>query len=141
MIRNLMEILFQFLLILTSYIIDKERSNMLNIDCEIYKDVSKLLGTFDKNKIFCSDSDGIKIYKNILQMLEDKYIISNPQRGLEIIKRCINRCDPKICYYLAQCYEEGIGIEQNKNKAIKLYTKSAEAGNKNAIYRLEFYDK
>ena len=47
-------------------------------------------------------------------------------------------------YNLGYCYENGIGVEENECKAIKLYQKAAEQGYikaRNRIYILQYDDK
>ena len=36
------------------------------------------------------------------------------------------------------CYEDGLGVEKNKVKALELYLKAAELGEKGAAYQLGF---
>ena len=42
---------------------------------------------------------------------------------------------------MALCYENGHGVEQNLNEAIKLYQQSAEKGNAKAQYKMGIFYK
>ena len=49
--------------------------------------------------------------------------------------------DVESTYYLGICYENGLGVEKDDGKALKLYHKAAKQGNAAALYNLAvFYE-
>lgn len=44
---------------------------------------------------------------------------------------------PDAQYYLGLCYENGLGVKKNGNVAAQLFQKSADQGNKRALYKLQ----
>lgn len=50
------------------------------------------------------------------------------QNAVEIIKRSAGTNDILAQYYLAQCYEYGIGMSENKVQAFAMYRRAAERG-------------
>lgn len=68
--------------------------------------------------------------RDILQLVRD--IEENPS-----LKSIVRRS--RIQYYLAQCYNQGIGVEQNFAKAFELYKRSAEQGHADAQYWMGSY--
>src|SRR5690606_7348028 len=50
--------------------------------------------------------------------------------------------DPRAVKYLAQIYEKGLGVEQNKKTAFKYYLRAADLGDRSSRYRVvQLYDK
>ena len=70
-----------------------------------------------------------------------KYIsLGYVQYGFEELKKCASLNGLAAQYYVATCYENGIGVEKNLTEAFKMYRRSAERGLPDAMYHLaSFY--
>lgn len=58
-------------------------------------------------------------------------------KAVECFRRAVEKGDARALYYLGLCYEEGQGVPQDKEKAIKLYRKAARLGNDEAREKLK----
>ena len=72
-------------------------------------------------------SKAITISNNVNNALNSMGI-GNIQDAVNLIIKAANTNDLLAQYYLAQCYEHGIGIPTDKTQAFKLYRKAAERG-------------
>lgn len=74
--------------------------------------------------------------KSALQILDS----GNVQEAIILIKQAANTNDLLAQFYLAQCYENGIGMTEDKTEAFKMYRKAAERGLPTAMKELSrFY--
>lgn len=86
----------------------------------------------------CLSSKAIEINKRIvsaLESIEKGYI----KYGFEELKKSAAVNDLAAQYYLAVCYEHGIGFEKDLNQAFKLYLKAAERGLPDAMYHVVLF--
>jgi len=44
--------------------------------------------------------------------------------------------DTKACFFLGVCYERGIGVARDTDKAVEVYTIAADSGHADAQYNL-----
>lgn len=64
------------------------------------------------------------------------------QYGVEELKKVASTNGLAAQYYLAVCYEHGIGVDQNSTEAFRMYRKAAERGLPDAMYYIaSFYKK
>lgn len=64
------------------------------------------------------------------------------QYGFEELKKAANTNAIAAQYYVAICYEQGIGIEQNEVEAFKMFRKAAERGLPDAMKHIaSYYEK
>jgi TPR repeat protein len=117
---------------------NKESMNQLGhmyehgIGCE--KDINKAIEWYKKS----ADSGNARsMYK--LGMI---YILNNelPEAVLEF-KKSAELKNKEATFHLGHMYEHGFGCEKNMNKAIEWYTKSADSGDANGMYKLALYYK
>ncbi len=72
----------------------------------------------------------------ILEYIRQGYI----QYGLEELNRNATMNSLSAQYYVAVCFENGIGVEKNLDQAFRMYRKAAERGLPDAMYHLaSFY--
>lgn len=72
-----------------------------------------------------------------LEHIEAGYVLY----GVEEIKKMANANSVHAQYFLALCYECGIGVQQDHVSAFRLCRKAAERGLPDAIYRMALYYK
>ena len=63
------------------------------------------------------------------------------QYGFEELKRAAGMNDLAAQYYVAICYENGIGVEKSEMDAFKMFRKAAERGLPDAMYHIASYYK
>ena len=82
----------------------------------------------------------ININKNTISALEH---INNGyvQYGCELLKKTAAVNDLAAQYYMALCYEQGIGMNKDLNQAFKMYRKAAERGLPDAMYHIASFYK
>ena len=89
--------------------------------------------------ILCQTILAININKNTISALENinkGYV----QYGCELLKKTAAVNDIAAQYYMAVCYEQGIGTEKDMTQAFKMYRKAAERGLPDAMYHIaSFY--
>ena len=89
--------------------------------------------------ILCQTILAININKNTISALENinkGYV----QYGYELLKKTAAVNDIAAQYYMAVCYEQGIGTEKDMTQAFKMYRKAAERGLPDAMYHIaSFY--
>ena len=89
--------------------------------------------------ILCQTILAININKNTISALENinkGYV----QYGCEMLKKTAAVNDIAAQYYMAVCYEQGIGTEKDMTQAFKMYRKAAERGLPDAMYHIaSFY--
>ena len=61
------------------------------------------------------------------------------QYGFDELKKIAATNEIAAQYYVAFCYEYGIGVEKNSTEAFKMYRKAAERGLPDAMYHLAAY--
>lgn len=61
------------------------------------------------------------------------------QYGIDELKKIANTNSLEAQYFMALCYENGIGVEQSQIEAFKLCRKTAERGLPDAMYRMAVY--
>lgn len=61
---------------------------------------------------------------------------TNPELGFEWMSRAADLEFPKGVYMLANCYECGMGVEADEEKAHELFIKAAVLGEPEAIKRI-----
>ena len=87
----------------------------------------------------CQTILAININKNTISALENinkGYV----QYGCELLKKTAAVNDIAAQYYMAVCYEQGIGTEKDMTQAFKMYRKAAERGLPDAMYHIaSFY--
>lgn len=66
---------------------------------------------------------------------QDRY---DPARAAALLEQAVEAGDPEAMFELARMYERGIGVEQNVDKALELFRKSADEGFADAINDLGF---
>lgn len=64
------------------------------------------------------------------------------EKGFQLFLKAYNMCDESelngdICANLAQCYEKGVGTDQDLQRALELYREGAELGSKHCEERCE----
>ncbi|RIB00725.1 hypothetical protein C2G38_1120588 [Gigaspora rosea] len=66
--------------------------------------------------------------------------ITNDFNQLNFIKcqELVDMNDPKGMYWLGYCYEYGIGVESDENKAFTFYQKSADMNDSNGMYQVGY---
>lgn len=86
----------------------------------------------------CLSSTAIEINKRTVSALEyvNKGYI---QYGYEELKKNAAVNDLAAQYYLAVCYEHGIGIEKDMTQAFMFYRKAAERGLPDAMYHIALF--
>lgn len=87
----------------------------------------------------CQPSKAIDVNKMTISALE--YIKRGyVQYGLEELKKTAAANDLAAQFYIAVCFEHGIGFEQDLTHAFRMYRKSAERGLPDAMYHIaSFY--
>ena len=89
--------------------------------------------------ILCQTILAININKNTISALKNinkGYV----QYGCELLKKTAAVNDIAAQYYMAVCYEQGIGTEKDMTQAFKMYRKAAERGLPDAMYHIaSFY--
>lgn len=66
---------------------------------------------------------------------EERY---EPEEAVRHLTRAADAGDPEALFELARLYEQGVGVEQDVDKALELYRNSADAGFADAINDLGF---
>ncbi len=61
-------------------------------------------------------------------MLQNKYGLNDPVRGMELIRKAASRRNPKALFRLGVCYAEGVGVEKNDKIAADYFLRSASDG-------------
>jgi len=61
---------------------------------------------------------------------------TNPERAVALFTRAMELGSPEGSFGLAEMKINGLGTERDVEGALELYTKSAEAGNSPAMFRL-----
>ncbi len=91
--------------------------------------------------LFCLNaiaSDIDKETATALEYINQGYV----QYGFEQLKRASATNSIAAQFYVAICYEYGIGVEKNQTEAFKMYRKAAERGLPDAMYHIaSFYEK
>lgn len=89
--------------------------------------------------ILCQTILAININKNTISAL-DNINKGYVQYGCELLKKTAAVNDIAAQYYMAVCYEQGIGTEKDMTQAFKMYRKAAERGLPDAMYHIaSFY--
>ena len=90
--------------------------------------------------LFCSSTFAVDIDKNIISALNyinQGYI----QYGCNELKKIAATNRIAAQYYIAVCYEQGIGVEKNLTQAFAMYRKAAERGLPDAMYHIAAFYK
>ena len=69
--------------------------------------------------------------------LEINDCFQSAQRAAEQYLKAAEQGDVDAMYQLGECYEDGFGVEEDEEEAIKWYRKAAEQGNDDAIDKLK----
>ena len=90
--------------------------------------------------LFCLPLFAVDINKKTLSALEH---INNGyvQFGFEELKKNAAMNDLAAQYYVAVCYDNGIGVDKDPTQAFKMYRKAAERGLPDAMLRLASFYK
>ena len=85
--------------------------------------------------IFCKTLLAVDVNQKTISALE--YINKGyVQYGCEELKKTAAVNDLAAQFYVAVCYEHGIGIEKNMTQAFRMYRKAAERGLPDAMYHI-----
>ena len=90
--------------------------------------------------LFCSSTFAVDIDKNTISALNyinQGYI----QYGCNELKKIAATNRIAAQYYIAVCYEQGIGVEKNLTQAFAMYRKAAERGLPDAMYHIAAFYK
>ena len=89
---------------------------------------------------FCFSSFALEVDKGTataLNLISQGYV----QYGFSELKKIANTNAIAAQFYVAVCYEQGIGVEQNAVEAFKMYRKAAERGLPDAMYHIASFYK
>jgi len=90
--------------------------------------------------LFCSSTFAVDIDKNTISALN--YINQGfIQYGCNELKKIAATNRIAAQYYIAVCYEQGIGVEKNLTQAFAMYRKAAERGLPDAMYHIAAFYK
>jgi uncharacterized protein len=64
------------------------------------------------------------------------YENENYREAMKQLRPLAEKGDPNAQYYVGRMYEKGEGVSKDSEQVVKWYTKSAEAGQRKAQYRL-----
>ena len=88
--------------------------------------------------LFCKSIFAADVNKRTISALEyinNGYI----QYGYEELKKAAAVNDLAAQFYVAVCYEYGIGIEKDMTQAFRMYRKAAERGLVDAMYHIALF--
>lgn len=69
-------------------------------------------------------------------LLNPEYKKANEKKGIKLLQEAVKAGDPVAQYMLAECYEQGRGVDKDLKEAISLYQKSADAGYYKAVCKI-----